>query len=308
MFAGFAISVLLLLATTVGGCEDSYAAEGLDAQTGAPWIPDGSVTGAETAAPPGVAPDGQHMLTDASFAVSDAAREMVDAGSTPGLQGAPGATLDASHSSADSSIPPVDPGRGITVDLKTVVIDLRNQQMGTLLLPVPYPVVLFRDGTACLSTRVVTDGLDLATHRSMFPRLWTEWRGESRNIELRKGMSWTRLRYQGEYPPLAKGTIFQGTYTYTSGAYFGISNGLAQRTYKFSADGSFAVDRSALLVTESGAGAGVSVSPSESGQYEIEGYSIRFRYADGATASAAIVHGAADPSVIYINDAAFLKN
>jgi len=317
----FLMWLLLSLATILGGCADVSAPEDPDAQTSLSHTPNEATMGADAALPADVpavdggTADGFHLAIEAGSAPAAQGASIVSLDAGPALPNVNPTEPDAAAVGArdaalipdDSSVTPVAHG-GITADVKTVVIDLRNQQMGTILLPVPYPVVLFRDGSACLSTRVFTDGLDLVTHRSQFPQIWTEWRGEPGLVELRKGMAWSRLRYQGEYPALTKGTVFQGRYAYTSGSYFGIANGLAQRTYWFSADGTFAVDRSALLVTESGGAAGVSISPSESGQYEIEGYSITFRYGDGTSARASIVHGAADPSVVYINDAGFLKN
>lgn len=316
MIARSLLWISLFAVSAFAGCVDGSDREFTDAQSAGssrPQVPGDAALAAEGTHPisPELPPEGAKPADASSTGANEPSTADAGASGSAGggmaYDGSIGAEPDAGAAPRDAAAQAL-PQTQIAAQVKTAMIDLKNKQMGAVVLPVPYPVLLFRDGTASLSTRALGDGLDLAVHRSQYPTLWSEWRGEQGNVELRKGMSWVRLRYQGEYPPLARGTVFQGAFSYTSGSYFGISNGLAQRTYWFSSDGTFAVDRSALLVTQSGGAAGVALAPSESGRYEIDGYSITFRYSDGTAASASIVHGAADPGVIYINDAAFLKD
>jgi hypothetical protein len=181
-------------------------------------------------------------------------------------------------------------------DIETVTIEGRNVSTGIITLKEPYPVLLLRDGSACLDVNFVARADDLAAHRALYPNQWLSWRRDNGRVALQYRNGWFYPYFGGELPPQPRGTKLKGKYKYASSFGVGELIRVTERSFVFSDDGRFVFGAETAFTT--GNAAGGSFPPNQRGTYEIDGYIMQLQYDSGESAKASFVHGG---KTIYIN-------
>lgn len=184
----------------------------------------------------------------------------------------------------------------------------------------PEPVVLFKDGTA-LEDIEALDKLTPQTlddHKRAHPKDWTRWRKAGAGIEIEEckkakpacsnGKEWSALAYKTAYGPLAKGARIEGRYKTISGggnvAFGGDVMVASMREMAFAKDGSFATSKNVGATSSSFTTA--NQSGTTTGRYEIDGFIITLRFANGETVQRTIVaEGAGKPDAIWLDGSAY---
>jgi hypothetical protein len=169
---------------------------------------------------------------------------------------------------------------------------------GGMVMFVPCPVVLFRNGTALADVEGLDHPRGLAAHRAEQPGKWTRWQRAGDRIQLMKSEGWKNITYTAVYSALPKDFRLDGRYHSSSGtgntAMGGGDAVIAWSDYVFSPDGRVRRDGGAGA---SSAGTGVSVTTASSaaaktGRYRIEGLILAIDYDDGSRERRVII---ADP-------------
>ena len=169
---------------------------------------------------------------------------------------------------------------------------------GGMVMFVPCPVVLFRNGSALKDVAGLAHAQGLAAHRQRNPEDWTRWQRSGERIQLMKKDGWKNITYTAVYSALPKEFRLDGRYHSSSGTGNTSMGGgqavIAWSDYVFLPDGRVQRDGGAGSSTM---GSGVSVTSassaaSRSGRYRIDGLILAIDYDDGSKERRVII---ADP-------------
>jgi hypothetical protein len=169
---------------------------------------------------------------------------------------------------------------------------------GGMVMFVPCPVVLFKDGAALTDVEGLNHPQGLAAHRAAKPDEWTQWRRQGERVQLMKSKGWDNITYTAVYSTLPKTFRLDGRYHSSSGtgntAMGGGDAVIAWSDYLFRPDGTVQRDGGAGA---SSAGSGASVTTasnaaSRTGRYRIDGLILAIDYDDGSKERRVII---ADP-------------
>lgn len=176
-----------------------------------------------------------------------------------------------------------------------------------------YPVVLFRDGSALTDVEGLGFQAGLDAHRATHPSDWTRWRRQSGEYQLESKGKWEKLQYQTTYSTLPAGFHLNGRFSRTSGtgniAMGGTASVIVESAYAFTTDGhvirggfagSMSRSSDVSVITRS-------VAANRRGQYTIDGITLRINYDDGSRVQFIIVTDPADPSVIWLDGASYVR-
>lgn len=173
---------------------------------------------------------------------------------------------------------------------------------------VPAPMVLFKSGDALRDMKQLADPAGLEANKSAHASAWTKWRRNGGVLEsLESNNTWKKLPYPKTYDRLAKGFKLSGRYTRLSGtgnvAFGGGSSVTAWSELVFDRNGTFRTSDggSASSVDASSSAFATGTHPEEGGTYEIEGYVLTLRYADGHAVYRMITTDASDPKAIWLD-------
>lgn len=205
-------------------------------------------------------------------------------------------------SAARSSPPPAAP-RGdavkIAADIEGFGFDSCTRVgYGGMVMFVPCPVVLFKDGGALTDVEGLDHPQGLAAHRAANPKKWTQWRRQGERVQLMKTEGWENITYTAVYSTLPKGFRLDGRY-HSSGGTGNTALGGGQAVvvwsdYLFRPDGTVQRDGGAGS-SSSGAGASVttaSQAAARTGRYRVDGLILSIDYDDGTKERRIII---ADP-------------
>lgn len=169
---------------------------------------------------------------------------------------------------------------------------------GGMILSVPCPVVLFKNGSALTDVEGLNHAQGLTGHRAADPESWTQWRRQGDRVQLRKSSGWESTEYSSIYSTLPANFRLDGRYHSMNGAgTLAVGGGQAVAAwtdYLFRTDGS--VQR----------GGGVSASTTDTevsvtagsnqagrrGRYKVDGLVLAIDYDDGSSERRIII---ADP-------------
>ena len=259
------------------------------------------ITGWDASGPPGPLATGDGSVdlpTTTSFAGQDAATNLdADVPTAP-----PSGTGDAGAPVADGGVA----AAGV-IETVMVVTSYVYGVGGSLTLDAS-PLILFKDGSACRDMNFVVEGLDVPTHKAMYPRSWTSWKLFDGKVALANGTKWVYLDYQLRYPPLPQGQVFDGKFMRLTGGGNTSVGGdvliVAQAVVRFFPDHRF-VQGSFAGVTSS-ATVALSTPPDQQGSYEIDGYQIQLRYDDGKLVRTSLVWTPNDPQALYLSGRSYV--
>jgi hypothetical protein len=169
---------------------------------------------------------------------------------------------------------------------------------GGMVMYVPCPVVLFKDGTALTDVEGLDHPQGIAAHRAAKPDKWTQWRRQGERVQLMKSKGWDNITYTAVYSTLPRTFRLDGRYHSMGGggntAMGGGQAVAAWSDYLFRPDGS--VQRGGgAAASSTGAGVDVTVgsnAASRRGRYRIEGLILAIDYDDGSQERRVII---ADP-------------
>ncbi|HUQ11960.1 MAG TPA: hypothetical protein VM146_16715 [Steroidobacteraceae bacterium] len=169
---------------------------------------------------------------------------------------------------------------------------------GGMVMFVPCPVVLFKDGGALTDVEGLNHPRGIAAHRAAKPDQWTQWRRDGERVQLRKSQGWDNITYTAVYSTLPASFRLDGRYHSMSGggntAMGGGQAVAAWSDYLFGPDGS--VQRGGgAAATSTGNGADVTVGSNAAhrrGRYRIDGLILAIDYEDGSQERRVII---ADP-------------
>ncbi len=169
---------------------------------------------------------------------------------------------------------------------------------GGMVMFVPCPVVLFRNGSALKDVEGLNHAQGMAAHRKDNPEDWTQWQRSGERIQLMKKDGWKNITYTAVYSALPKNFRLDGRYHSSSGtgntAMGGGQAVIAWSDYLFSPDGRVQRDGGAGS-SSTGSGASVtaaSTAASRNGRYRIDGLILAIDYDDGSKERRVII---ADP-------------
>jgi hypothetical protein len=220
-----------------------------------------------------------------------------------GATNLPAASKPSAASMPPASRPPAPVSTGnaakLAADIEGFAFDNCTRiGYGGMVLLVPCPVVLFRNGNALTDVEGLNHPQGLAGHRAKDPESWTQWRRSGGQLQLKKPDGWEKLGYDTLYSALPKGFRLDGRYHSANGtgntAMGGGQAVIAWSDYLFSPDGRVQRDGGAGA---SSTGTGVSVTSmssaaSRTGRYRIEGLILAIDYDDGSRERRVII---ADP-------------
>lgn len=183
--------------------------------------------------------------------------------------------------------------------------------VGGMLLYLPTPVVLFKDGTALLDISDLKRIRSIAEDRVAHPAHWIRWRRERGELQLERIKGWTRLDFQATMDRLPADFKLAGDYQFMSGtgntAIGGTSSVASWSTWSFLRDGTFSVNGGAAATsTAEGGGTRARVfsssqSGARGGRYSIDGYVLTMRDSDGHDEVHLVVTDPTDPTVVWID-------
>ena len=169
---------------------------------------------------------------------------------------------------------------------------------GGMVMYVPCPVVLFKNGVALTDVEGLSEPAGLAAHRAANPKKWTQWRRQGDRVQLTKTDGWKSITYTSVYSTLPKNFTLDGRYHSMSGggntAMGGGQAVAAWSDYLFRRDGSVQRDGGAGA-SSTGSGVDVTASgsaASKTGRYRVDGLILAIDYDDGSRERRIII---ADP-------------
>lgn len=169
---------------------------------------------------------------------------------------------------------------------------------GGMVMYVPCPVVLFKNGGALTDVEGLDHPQGIAAHRAAKPKHWTQWRRQGERVQLMKADGWKNITYTAVYSTLPKSFSLDGRFHSMSGggntALGGGEAVAAWSDYLFHPDGSVQRDGGAGA---SSTGQAVSVATSSKvaslrGRYRVDGLILAIDYDDGSKERRVII---ADP-------------
>lgn len=214
------------------------------------------------------------------------------------------------HAAADATVPSA--ASRVTDGIETVGFYSKvGVGYGGMLTFSPTPIVLFKSGEALRDMRGLKFAGGLAAHKAAHPKDWTTWRRAGRAIEVMGEKGWQKTAYASTMDRLPKGFTLNKTYRSVGGtgnlALGGTSAVLVWSNLSFERNGTFSSGGGSGATSESsGGGTKSSVVTSsrrapQQGRYEIDGYTLTLRYADGRSERRMIVTDRANPSVIWLD-------
>ncbi len=203
--------------------------------------------------------------------------------------------------------PSVTPAAGITsgnaarvaADIEGFAFDSCTRVgYGGMVMYVPCPVVLFKNGTALTDVEGLNHAQGIAAHRAAKPEKWTQWRRQGERVQLMKSKGWDNITYTAVYSTLPRTFRLDGRYHSSSGTGNTATGGgdavIAWSDYLFRPDGTVQRDGGAGS-SSTGSGASVtsaSNAASRTGRYRVEGLILAIDYDDGSKERRVII---ADP-------------
>lgn len=169
---------------------------------------------------------------------------------------------------------------------------------GGMVMFVPCPVVLFKNGEALTDVEGLDFPQGVAAHRAAKPDKWTRWRRQGGRVQLEKSKGWDNITYTAVYSTLPTNFRLDGRYhSMNGGGNTALGGGQAVAAwsdYLFRPDGS--VQRGGgASASSTGTGVDVTVGSDSSarrGRYRIEGLILAIDYDDGSQERRVII---ADP-------------
>jgi hypothetical protein len=207
----------------------------------------------------------------------------------------------------------------LSSQIETVAFYIRPTVMvgGGLALN-PNPVVLFKNGDALYDISILKQtASEIIAHRQKKPDEWTKWRRAGGKIQLLEKKGWDRLPFENTMSALPRGFKLAGTYRYLNSA--GMSGGafkssiLAWDDLVFALDGSFRGGGGANTMSQmDGPDLYTSTviparNPASEGRYEIDGYTLTLRYANGRIERRMVVADAKEMSAIYLDGDGYVR-
>lgn len=324
----FACSIALgLVCVGLGGCFPDKSLPELSADAGPADAAADEDANAETADErrqrPG--PDGGNEAADAasqgaapSGAMGGPGRAATDAGSRGAAEADKDKDKDAAKDqSRDAGTEPPRPSDAATPTGSPVVTAAQGEIETVMMYitytigvggspsPTPRPIILFKDGSATTDINFVVRNLDVATHKSMFPNTWTEWKVVDGKVARKSGMDWRPLDFQQKYPPNPSNLALDDAFQHLSGATVGETTAFTQRSVRFFADHKV-LWGSVTGVTGPNVVFG-SFPPDQRGTYQIDGYTIEFKWDDGKVTRSSFVWNEQDPGAVFIAGAGYVR-
>jgi hypothetical protein len=180
----------------------------------------------------------------------------------------------------------------------------------------PTPMVLFKSGEAVDDMTALNAPEGLAAHQVAHPGKWLHWRRDGKFVEVDRKGSWVRLTYTKTLGAAPAGYRLDGTYQRLSGvgniAVGGTSTVVAWSNFSFDHGGVFARGGGSSASSETAGDSGVRVvttgrQPDEHGTYDITGYLLTLRFANGRVEQRAIVVDPAERDVIWLDGAGWTR-
>ncbi len=169
---------------------------------------------------------------------------------------------------------------------------------GGMILSVPCPVVLFKNGSALTDVEGLNHPNGLAAHRTSNPENWTQWRRQGDRVQLNKTKGWEFTQYTPVYSTLPTNFRLDGRYRSMNGvgtlAVGGGQAVAAWTNYLFHPDGTVQRDGgvgSSSTDTDVSVTAG-STQAGRRGRYKVDGLVLAIDYDNGARERRIII---ADP-------------
>lgn len=196
-------------------------------------------------------------------------------------------TSSGGHDSGDSGY-----------DIEAVVINTNYSKNRRSAVEAKGPVVLYKDGTACLDIALLSTNDDIETIKAEHPEGFASWDyNDQEEVELRSSLGGLGgLTMTARVDPLPKDFRLEHNYAALSH-----KSSAPYSNYQFLEDGTFYSGDSVGGDFKNG-----SVNPAERGQYVIDGYSIQLIFDDGHVESKTIVADSVDNSVIWIDGETYI--
>lgn len=208
---------------------------------------------------------------------------------------------------APAQAAPRDP-RPLAAGIDTVgFITQTRMGIGGSLTFEPTPVVLFKSGDALTRIAALKDGDSIAALKAAKPADWTRWRRNGGVIELERKDGWKKLDYTKTMDALPRGLKLAGRYQRISGggnsSFGGTSTIVSWSEVTFVKDGTFVSSGGASASDHAGDSSTLvtGASPDQHGSYDIDGYVLTLRYADGRVVHRLIVADAQDLDVVWLD-------
>jgi hypothetical protein len=185
--------------------------------------------------------------------------------------------------------------------------------VGGMLTFNPTPVVLFKSGDALKRMEALKQGDSVDALKAASPRDWTRWRRAGGVLELEKDGKWSKLDFQKTMDALPRGFKLDGRYQKLGGggnaAIGGPQSVTTWSELVFGRDGGFASSGGASVDTRAGDTRSFAAGerPGQSGRYEIDGYVLILRHADGRVEQRLLVTDVSDLSVVWVDGQGYVK-
>jgi hypothetical protein len=206
---------------------------------------------------------------------------------------------DTPTAATPAPAPPTGDATQVAADIEGFGFDSCTRiGYGGMVMYVPCPVVLFKNGDALTDVEGLSFPQGLAAHRAGNPKKWTRWRRQGERVQLMKADGWKNITYTAVYSTLPKGFRLDGRFHSMNGggnSALGGGQAVAAWTdYLFRPDGRMQRDGGA---SASSTGTGVDVTAgstaaARTGRYRIDGLVLAIDYDDGAKERRIII---ADP-------------
>lgn len=211
------------------------------------------------------------------------------------------------------------PAKAATAEIETVGFYSKVRMgLGGIILPMPTPVVLFRNGDALKAISELNRAGGPAASKKAEPDEWTTWRRNGGTVEMLDAEGWAELPFTNFMGPLPRGHRLAAKFRSLSGGGNVATGGNAM----IAVWAEFTFDNAGRFTTGGGAGASVKVEgPSSTtettttakaaqtqGTYEIDGYTLTLHYDDGRTEARMIVMDLSDPkSVLWLDGDGYVR-
>lgn len=178
----------------------------------------------------------------------------------------------------------------------------------------PTPVVLFKSGDALWRIAALKEGDSVDALRAARPADWTRWRRAGGVLEIEKQGEWQKLDYQKTMDALPRGFKLDGRYGKLSGtgnvAMGGTSSVTVWSQLAFSRDGSFVSGGGASASARAGDTSTVAggTTPERRGSYELDGYVLTLKHADGRVEHRLMVTDEKDPGVVWLDGDGYTRD
>ena len=166
----------------------------------------------------------------------------------------------------------------------------------------PLPLLCFKGGYASFNVDQLVNAIDIAFDVVEHPTKWPAWRRTANGIERQTSTGWKALTYKYECAAQPRGTMLSGTFEHYAGTAIGdIAAVETRHRYRFSSDGSFQSCKSTLTAVVA-TGTLDRERLEHSGRYEVDGFTIRFSYADGSSETLPLFYDPTRPTRLWIGN------